>query len=178
MHAWAAISHYLDYKSEWDIPEHLRKGLNALSGLFYVADDQYETLYNARQASRDDADDNANSAHVSDVSVNLDTMAAYLSTKYPDRRISSNSEISGLVSELFEANYNTISKIDEAVNFVSKQFKEDEINNIKSMNEKCPYYTQVGAVRVSLGIFDSKYKQISTIRNINIPTSSHVQDIS
>ena len=28
-------------------PDHLRKGLNALSGLFYVADEQYESLYNA-----------------------------------------------------------------------------------------------------------------------------------
>lgn len=42
--AWASISHYLDYKSESEIPLHLKRAFYALSGLFYVADAHYEIL--------------------------------------------------------------------------------------------------------------------------------------
>ena len=42
--AWASVSHHLDYKKEDSIPVTIRKGLYALSGLFYVADTQFETL--------------------------------------------------------------------------------------------------------------------------------------
>lgn len=42
--AWASISHYLDYKNESAIPIHLKLDFYALSGLFYVADTQFEIL--------------------------------------------------------------------------------------------------------------------------------------
>ena len=32
MHAWAAVSHYLDYKGDWDVPVELKRSLSALSG--------------------------------------------------------------------------------------------------------------------------------------------------
>jgi ppGpp synthetase/RelA/SpoT-type nucleotidyltranferase len=34
MHAWATVSHYLDYKGDWDVPAELKRSLSALSGLF------------------------------------------------------------------------------------------------------------------------------------------------
>ena len=42
--AWAAISHYLDYKKESDIPARLKRDFHALSGLFYVADVHFSML--------------------------------------------------------------------------------------------------------------------------------------
>jgi putative GTP pyrophosphokinase len=42
MDAWAAASHYLDYKTDIDVPKELRKDFYALSGLFYVADRHFE----------------------------------------------------------------------------------------------------------------------------------------
>lgn len=42
--AWASISHNLDYKNESAIPAHLKRDFHALSGLFYVADTQFEIL--------------------------------------------------------------------------------------------------------------------------------------
>lgn len=42
--AWDSVSHHLDYKKEDSIPATIRKDLYALSGLFYVADTQFETL--------------------------------------------------------------------------------------------------------------------------------------
>lgn len=52
MHCWAAVSHYVDYKGDWDVPGGLKMGLNALGGLFYVADNEFEQFYAAQNASR------------------------------------------------------------------------------------------------------------------------------
>lgn len=41
---WASISHHLDYKKEYGIPDHLKRNFYALSGLFYVADTQFKKL--------------------------------------------------------------------------------------------------------------------------------------
>lgn len=43
-HAWAAVSHKLDYKSPEDAPESLRRRLFRLSALFELADEQFSTL--------------------------------------------------------------------------------------------------------------------------------------
>jgi ppGpp synthetase/RelA/SpoT-type nucleotidyltranferase len=42
--AWAAISHYLDYKQEDRLSSKLRRDFYALSGLFYVADTHFTLL--------------------------------------------------------------------------------------------------------------------------------------
>ena len=42
--AWAIVAHHLSYKQESDIPKELRRKLNALSGLFETADDQFEAI--------------------------------------------------------------------------------------------------------------------------------------
>jgi putative GTP pyrophosphokinase len=43
-HAWAAVSHKLDYKSPDDAPETLRRRLFRLSALFELADEQFSIL--------------------------------------------------------------------------------------------------------------------------------------
>lgn len=43
-HAWAAVSHSLQYKRESDVPSILRRRLNRLSGLFELADDEFSAL--------------------------------------------------------------------------------------------------------------------------------------
>lgn len=42
--AWASVSHYLDYKQENFLPDHLRRDFHALSGLFYIADTHFSML--------------------------------------------------------------------------------------------------------------------------------------
>ena len=49
MDAWSTISHYLDYKTEADIPKELRRDFYALSGLFYVADTHFQMFFKARE---------------------------------------------------------------------------------------------------------------------------------
>jgi ppGpp synthetase/RelA/SpoT-type nucleotidyltranferase len=43
-HAWAAISHALEYKSEYDAPKQLRRKLFRLSGLLELADEEFMDL--------------------------------------------------------------------------------------------------------------------------------------
>ena len=40
-HAWAAVSHKVEYKSEIEVPFELRRGLHRLSALFELADSQF-----------------------------------------------------------------------------------------------------------------------------------------
>jgi putative GTP pyrophosphokinase len=43
-HAWAAISHTMQYKREADAPRQLRRALNRIAGLFELADEQFLSL--------------------------------------------------------------------------------------------------------------------------------------
>ncbi len=43
-HAWAAISHHLQYKRESDVPSKFRRRLMRLAGLFELADDEFTSL--------------------------------------------------------------------------------------------------------------------------------------
>lgn len=45
-HAWAAISHKLQYKREEDVPQILKRKLFRLSALFEIADDEFVSLRN------------------------------------------------------------------------------------------------------------------------------------
>lgn len=43
-HAWAAISHALDYKSDEDVPSQFKRKLSRLSGLLELADEEFSEL--------------------------------------------------------------------------------------------------------------------------------------
>jgi putative GTP pyrophosphokinase len=86
MDAWASLSHYLDYKTEFDVPQVLRKDFFAISGLFYVADTHFELFYKERQRSFVAAKEAVSSASVAIKELNLDTMMAFLQTRFVGRR--------------------------------------------------------------------------------------------
>ncbi len=49
-HAWASISHALQYKSKRDIPTNLQRKLFRLAGLFELADEQFVDIRNIHQS--------------------------------------------------------------------------------------------------------------------------------
>lgn len=116
MHAWATISHYLDYKSETDVPKQLRRDFYALSGLFYVADTHFEMFFKSSQESREKMAKLFEKAKSQvDQEINLDSLTAYLHKEFPDREHGDSKDISELIHELSRAGYTTIGDIEHAV---------------------------------------------------------------
>lgn len=52
-HAWASISHDIEYKSKIEIPDLLKRKLNRLAGLFELADEQFQEIRNERAGIKD-----------------------------------------------------------------------------------------------------------------------------
>jgi ppGpp synthetase/RelA/SpoT-type nucleotidyltranferase len=165
MHAWAAISHHLDYKAEWDIPVDLRKGLNALSGLFYVADEQYESLFRAREASRASATERIDESKA-DLQINLDTITAFIRNRFPDREKSGSESISTFVRELLEIGLTSIDELARILDDIEYKFSAWEKSYVKKNDQKLkyPFYTDLGATRVSIRLGDERYRKFETER--------------
>ena len=116
MHAWASVSHYLEYKTEVDIPSHLKKDFHALSGLFYVADKHFEMFFDAREESqRQIVKAFSRPKPPLDAEINLDTLTAYLGRRFPDRRQPERNLVSAVVQSLVEKGYRTIADVDVAI---------------------------------------------------------------
>lgn len=160
MEAWANISHYLDYKSENDVPTELRRDFNAISGLFYVADTHFEMFYK-------DSNDNKNKVekkiqaiisdskhdNSSEQEVNMDSLLLYLHNKFPDRKHYKDRNISKLVNELISTNYHTIETLNNAVDNGLKAFEKYE----EAKGDPC-FYSSVGLVRNLLAISDKNFR--------------------
>jgi putative GTP pyrophosphokinase len=95
MDAWANISHYLDYKSELDIPKELKRDFYALSGLFYVADKHFEMFFKSRERNTRRLEE---LEITPDQEINLDSLTVYLNKRLPDRDRSSPDGVSKMVS--------------------------------------------------------------------------------
>jgi len=116
MHAWASISHYLDYKTKVDVPSDLRRDFYALSGLFYVADTHFEMFFKARAKSLRRIESSLGRARaLEDTEINLDSLGAYLRRRFPDRVHASPSDLSRLVWELTTAGHTSIASVEKTV---------------------------------------------------------------
>lgn len=116
MDAWATTSHYLDYKTDTDVPADLRRDFYALSGLFYVADKHFEMFFKSRQAVRRHIGKTLGHERPSlDQELNLDSLSIYLKTKFPNREQPRPSSASELVTQLAAHNVRGIQQLDEAI---------------------------------------------------------------
>jgi putative GTP pyrophosphokinase len=76
-HAWAAVQHSLDYKSEYDIPKQLRRRLFRLSALFELADQELDHISaDARSLFAQYAEQVQSDRE--DIELNTDSLKAYL----------------------------------------------------------------------------------------------------
>jgi len=160
MDAWANISHFLEYKSESDIPKELKRDFNALSGLFYVADTHFEMFYKERQKNTMELTDTIKnivkkSDSYLDTPLNLDSLTLYLANKFPDRGQANSTTKSYLVTELTTAGYNTIRYLDNQLDRSIKAF-------LKYESEKYPdrKFLDTGVVRISLAILDKDFRKL------------------
>jgi hypothetical protein len=162
MHCWAAVSHYIDYKGDWDVPLDLKRALSALSGLFYVADSEFEQFYAARIASKQRAEQQPQSSESQEI--NLDTVAAYIADKFPDRRqlndIDDKSYVSNLVMQLKEAGYTSMAQIDRDITRASDAFAHFE-GLMSKRNDGSKYFAALAAVRISLVIASPAFNKVA-----------------
>ena len=142
MDAWASASHYLDYKSEEDIPSDLKRDFHALSGLFYVADKHFEMFFRSRQAAVKEVQKLSRNNELLGEEINLDTLTAYLAKRYPDRRAANPPFVSKLVTSLREAGLQTLGELDTYLDEKAAHLARKEKGRLGSFN-------RVGAVRIS-----------------------------
>ncbi|HEX8733790.1 MAG TPA: hypothetical protein VF721_00570 [Pyrinomonadaceae bacterium] len=112
MDAWANISHYLDYKTDKDIPEELKRDFYALSGMFYVADKHFQLFFDQRQEKNEEITEIFEKGQEEDINsqpINLDTLKIFLREKLPDYEVAS--DYSPLVQDLTQAGFKTIGEI-------------------------------------------------------------------
>ncbi len=76
-HAWAAISHVIQYKQEAEIPKSLRRRLSRLSGLLELADEQFETIRDEHQKLASHIELSRNTA-VAEFTIDRLTLTKYL----------------------------------------------------------------------------------------------------
>lgn len=152
MHAWAAVSHYLDYKGDWDVPVDLKRSLSALSGLFYVADTEFEQFYAARIESKRGAERLASSSEPTEV--NLDTVTAFLQRKFPERHQTHDDAYSSFVRELKRAGFDSLVDVERDIDRGYEAFLMYEKENPPA---HAPQFADVGAARLSLGLASGKF---------------------
>lgn len=76
-HAWAAISHKLEYKSADEAPEGLRRRLYRLSALFELADEQFSVLRDERAATEFAYSEEAAGGGMAEIPIDTSSLAAY-----------------------------------------------------------------------------------------------------
>lgn len=155
MDSWANVSHYLEYKSEQDIPDELKRDFNALSGMFYVADKHFQLFFEQRREKQEEIAETFEKGNIENQfnqPINLDTLTAYLHEKFPDRKRSSSSDISSFIDNIKFTKYSTIGDLEELLNNSQNAFDAYE----KEQHEPL-YFTDIGVLRVSANISDEEF---------------------
>lgn len=85
-HAWAEIEHDLGYKSEIEVPQHIRRRFALVAGLLELADREFggirEELENYREGISSAVQENP-----ADISLNLDSVRAFVSSSTIAKRL-------------------------------------------------------------------------------------------
>ncbi|QWI58080.1 GTP pyrophosphokinase [Bacillus mycoides] len=190
MDAWANISHYLDYKSEKDIPKELKRDFHAISGLFYVADTHFEMFFKESQNNKHILDEKVeaivNKAESNlkqekeqeqeqeqkqEQELNLDSLSSYLRKKFTDRRHCNSKDVSQLVSELTDLDYQTIEGLDSQIDKGWEAFLEyEKVYQPAGAKE----YQDVGVVRMLLAIVDEEYRLFKYATDTKYKTFRHL----
>lgn len=76
-HAWASISHKLDYKQEIDVPRPIKRKLSLISGLLELADDQFSELRKKRSERGSQMSESINADNL-DLPIDSDSLMAYI----------------------------------------------------------------------------------------------------
>jgi ppGpp synthetase/RelA/SpoT-type nucleotidyltranferase/predicted transcriptional regulator len=156
MHAWATVSHHLDYKKDIDIPSDLRKDFDALSGLFYVADSHFEMFKGNIQKLRDVLDQSIEKNRFDlKQEINLDSLRAYTEWKFPERQSSPIEDYSTLINLLRKSGYEKIEDINKGVELI----KEENIKKSEKQQYGKIVYTKTEVILNAISLIDPKFRK-------------------
>jgi len=174
-HAWCAISHHLDYKHPNAVPASLQKQFHALSALFYLADEIFETLYKASQKVKEEADQK-DLSQIDKEEINFDILDAYLRKKFPSRASAPPQHTSLLSEELYRTGYRTIEELDKRLSGTEPAVEKIE-DNIFGVGNRG--FHNVGMVRNALSIVDENYdkNRLSSLREPDISRKEFIKYI-
>lgn len=79
-HAWSAIDHKLNYKSEREVPRHLKRRLSRLSALLELADEEFTSLRDATEDLDREYVREIQKGHL-DLDVDAASLTAYVETR-------------------------------------------------------------------------------------------------
>ncbi|WP_054031209.1 GTP pyrophosphokinase [Desulfatitalea tepidiphila] len=162
--AWAEVAHHLAYKQESDAPLELQRKLNALSGLFETADDQFENIRVARSKYQEKIRNEITRDKELSLNneINLDSLRGYLSWKFPDRENMSLEHTSELLKELERFDYKKLVELDNAVGRAEKAviaYEKKYPPTDDLSGEPCKY-AAVGFVRAALLFVDNGFQAL------------------
>lgn len=165
MDAWANISHYLDYKTEQDLPSDLKKDFHALSGLFYVADKHFQMFVKSSEISKAEKLEvvqqllSGDELENNDDIIDFDSLSVLLKEKYPERSADdiTSKHISELIDDLSSVGITKISQVVDFLDKTNQAFILYEQDNPPGSNPKSKYVS-IGVVRVSLALYSDEYR--------------------
>jgi len=116
MHAWATVSHHLDYKMATQAPRELRRDFQALSALFHLADSQFEAFYLANQKLSEIGQPVPAALIDLDSNLDLESLFEYLQVRFPDRvNAATRGTVSQFLLDLSEAHIYRLAEVDRAI---------------------------------------------------------------
>ncbi len=154
--AWAVVAHHLSYKQESDVPKELRRKLNALSGLFETADDQFESIRDSREKYQKNSQKAISSGKdLTNEEANLDKFEVFLKSKFPSRKgVDGASE---LLNNLKEHGFKSLLDIDELLNSTLEAAEASE--KVYPPSSKDKRFTSIGIVRIALVMASKEYEK-------------------
>jgi putative GTP pyrophosphokinase len=132
----------------------LRRDFYALSGLFYVADKHFENVFANALAVQQDAEDRLETEPAA-VDLNLDSLAAFLHSTFPDRKHAPRESVAELADELLRFGHASLSDVERTLSSGREAFEANEAERIEGGAHP---FTDVGVVRISLTKIDPKYQ--------------------
>ena len=159
--SWAVVAHHLSYKQESDVPKQLRRKLNALSGLFETADDQFNRLRDERAGYVEEVKKQM-SEHAPSLltyEINLDSLIEYLNWRCPDRKRTSREDAADLLPELSKYGYERLEQLDNLLSSALDAVRayEAKYPPTDRATQKKTIFAPVGVVRMALELVNDAY---------------------
>lgn len=150
MHAWAVMSHYLDYRSDLELGLKHKRDVNALSALFHLADGQFEEVYRQRvEAARIIAERDAAVDRAKQTPITSNNLRSYLRTRFANRAQKGGS-YARFRKELLEKGFSSIEQVQAILERHHQAFLEYELSNPPVNRGR---FSDIGVARITIRQF-------------------------